>query len=401
MLREEEERKEKSLLNSFPFNQAEGHHGDHASHGTHGEYHGHGEHGGHHGEHGEHHGHGEHGEHHGHGDNEGHEEHIDHERHPHTDVGVATSPLRQDLSNRNSGLGQSQLEARFPFADRNSQFRQEEGEGDDTEVSINTVVTKGLGEGERKCIDKVMIFEETVYDEVITCDHSYDKRCHTSYITNYESQQEEECEENFRKICMINYEDLAYNSTVEICRTPLVKDCDIPGETVCQTIYESECATVQIVHEVEDDVTSCRTEQMKKCKEVTEGYTTKEECDEWPVERCSVEKKKVKKYTPETKCYKEPRELCAPRGCGFINGSIECHNKVKTIVVENPVETCDMEPVRTCKHVTKLVPKLVPVEECADVPKEICARSKTNPRKIKKPVIKKWCYVPSKESGLL
>ena len=74
---------------------------------------------------------------------------------------------------------------------------------------------------------------------------------------------------------------------------------------------------------------------------------------------------------------------------------------MKTIVVENPVETCDMEPVQTCKHVTKLVPKLVPVEECSDVPKEICARSKTNPRKIKKPVIKKWCYVPSKESGLL
>ena len=92
--------------------------------------------------------------------------------------------------------------------------------------------------------------EETVYDEVITCDHSYDKRCHTSYITNYESQQEEECEENFKKVFMINYEDLAYNSTVEICRKPLVKDCDITGEEVCKTIYELECATVQIVHEV-------------------------------------------------------------------------------------------------------------------------------------------------------
>ena len=62
--------------------------------------------------------------------------------------------------------------------------------------------------------------------------------------------------------------------------------------------------------------------------------------------------------------------------------AIECHEKVKTIVVENPVETCEVEPVRTCKHVTKLVPKLVPLEKCADVPKEICARSKTNRRKI-------------------
>merc|ERR1711936_276864 len=33
-------------------------------------------------------------------------------------------------------------------------------------------------------------------DDVVQCDHSYDKRCHTTYVTNYESQQEEECEEN-------------------------------------------------------------------------------------------------------------------------------------------------------------------------------------------------------------
>ena len=59
-----------------------------------------------------------------------------------------------------------------------------------------------------------------------------------------------------------------------------------------------------------------------------------------------------------------------------------------------------LEPQRTCKHVTKLVPKLEPVEECVDVPKEVCTRSRTNPRKVKKPVVKKWCYVPSEESGL-
>ena len=39
-------------------------------------------------------------------------------------------------------------------------------------------------------------------------------------------------------------------------------------------------------------------------------------------------------------------------------------------------------------------------EECVDVPKEVCTRSRTNPRKVKKPVVKKWCYVPSEESGL-
>ena len=56
-----------------------------------------------------------------------------------------------------------------------------------------------------------MIVEQTEYDEVVTCDHSYDQRCHTSYITNYESQQEEECEENFRKTCFIEYEKVKKN----------------------------------------------------------------------------------------------------------------------------------------------------------------------------------------------
>merc|ERR1711992_281127 len=73
------------------------------------------------------------------------------------------------------------------------------------------------------------MIEETEYDEVVQCDHSYDRRCHTTYVTQYESQQEEECEENFRKNCFIEYEQIAFNETAEICRTPLVKDCDIQG----------------------------------------------------------------------------------------------------------------------------------------------------------------------------
>jgi hypothetical protein len=65
-----------------------------------------------------------------------------------------------------------------------------------------------------------------------------------------------------------------------------------------------------------------------------------------------------------------------------------------------PEENCNLEPQRSCKHVTKLVPLLKPQEECVDIPKEVCSRSRTNPRKVQKPVVKKWCYVPTKESGL-
>ena len=41
---------------------------------------------------------------------------------------------------------------------------------------------------------------------------------------------------------------------------------------------------------------------------------------------------------------------------------------------------------------TKLVPKLKEVESCIDVPKEVCIRSERNPRKVKYPVIRHWCY---------
>ncbi|XP_023336890.1 uncharacterized protein LOC111707934 [Eurytemora carolleeae] len=182
--------------------------------------------------------------------------------------------------------------------------------------------------------------EETEYDEVVQCDHSYDRRCHTTYVTNYESQQEEECEENFRK---------------KLCRTPLVKDCDVQGPEICRTEYESESWTKQEVHDVEDDVVECETIQDEKCADETSGYTTLTKCSKWPREECKVTKKKVQKYTPITGCTKEPRELCAPAGCGFKEGAEECFDKTQTVVQDAPKEECSLEPQRTCAHVTKLM----------------------------------------------
>jgi len=271
---------------------------------------------------------------------------------------------------------------------------------DDQLVSFRDVAGASPTSDGKRCIDKVEMVEETEYDDVVQCDHSYDKRCHTTYITNYDSQQEEECEENFRKSCFIEYEQIAFDETVKICRTPLVKDCNVQGPEICRTEYESECWTKQEVHDVQDDVVECRTEVEEKCEDETSGYTTNTKCSKWPKEVCSVSKKNVKKYTPITGCTKEPRELCAPAGCGFKQGPEECYDKTQTVVQDAPKEECTLEPQRTCKHVTKLVPKLSPTEECVDVPKEVCTRSRTNPRKVKKPVVKKWCYIPSEESGL-
>merc|ERR1712055_963410 len=274
-------------------------------------------------------------------------------------------------------------------------------QGDDGgSVNFGDVAAAPPGDGGKRCIDKVEMVEETEYDDVVQCDHSYDRRCHTTYVTNYESQQEEDCEENFRKNCFIEYEQIAFNETASVCRTPLVKDCDIQGPEICRTEYESECWTKQEVHDVQDDVVDCETQIEEKCADNTSGYTTTTDCSKWPKEVCRVSKKQVKKYTPITGCTKEPRELCAPAGCGFKEGNEECFDKVQTVVQDAPKEQCTLEPQRTCKHVTKLVPKLEPTEECVDVPKEVCTRSRSNPRKVKKPVIKKWCYVPSEESGL-
>ena len=129
------------------------------------------------------------------------------------------------------------------------------------------------GDGKR-CVDKVEMVEETEYDELVQCDHSYDKRCHTTYVTNYDTQQEQECQENYRKSCFIAYEQVAYNETVQVCRAPLVKDCEVAGPELCSTQYESECLTRTEEHEVTDDVVDCETVQEEKCRDDTAGYTT-------------------------------------------------------------------------------------------------------------------------------
>ena len=89
----------------------------------------------------------------------------------------------------------------------------------------------------RKCVKKMMMREETVYDEVMTCYHSYDERCHDSYITTYEPHQEEECNENFKKSCFIEYKKIAIEEPVRQCYTPLI--CEGEGPEECKTVYES------------------------------------------------------------------------------------------------------------------------------------------------------------------
>ena len=42
--------------------------------------------------------------------------------------------------------------------------------------------------------------EQTEYDDQIDCKHSYTERCFITYKTDYTPQQQEECDENFKKV---------------------------------------------------------------------------------------------------------------------------------------------------------------------------------------------------------
>ena len=70
----------------------------------------------------------------------------------------------------------------FPFnsADTSLPSRVDRQGGNDVDVDFASVAAAG-----KRCIDKVEMVEETEYDDVVQCEHSYDKRCHTTYVTNY------------------------------------------------------------------------------------------------------------------------------------------------------------------------------------------------------------------------
>jgi len=341
-------REGKTLINQFPFNQQTNNHGHHGHHGDH--------HGDHHADH-----------------------HADH--HPHHQLTRSQFASSDELPSRlDNRLGKQSADN-----DENA-----------FDLDIGTVAAAG-----KRCVKKVMMVEELVYDDHIECHHSYDQQCHTTYTTDYVPQQMENCDENFVKECFIEYKPVAFNETVEICNElPVREECGDAGPIVCEKVYASHCETTHHVHEVEDQVPVCNTVMMKKCNPVTQGYTTKEVCDEWPVQQCTVEEKTVKKHTPDTKCDKKPFEVCGPGPCPITAGKKQCRNEKKTVVQDRPEESCSLRAQPFCEYETKLVPVLKPRENCVDVPKEVCVRMRSNPRKVKKPVIKKWCYSPTEESGL-
>jgi len=201
------------------------------------------------------------------------------------------------------------------------------------------------------CVEKEETVTSLEKEPILECTHKNVEQCHYTYVTQFTPSQEEVCEENFEKQCSITFKQQAYNETVKKCYKPVEKVCNGQGPEECRTVYESSCTTKYV-------------------------------------------EKQPGKFVGDTACEKLPIEICGA-GCTFEEGPEECHDKVIASLVDVPEEVCDLNPQKTCRFVTKLVPKLKPEHQCTIVPKETCTLKFTQPQQVEKPLLTKWCLDPT------
>ena len=96
------------------------------------------------------------------------------------------------------------------------------------------------------------------------------------------------------------------------------------------------------------------------------------------------------KFVGDTSCERLPVEVCGA-GCVVEEGPEECHNKQIDSLVEVPEESCEVQPQKTCRHATKLVPQLTPEQECTQVPTQVCSLRQGTPQVEEVPLRKEWC----------
>merc|ERR1712088_1070353 len=159
-------------------------------------------------------------------------------------------------------------------------------------------------------------------------------------VTSIEKEPILECtHKNTEQSCQITFKQQAFNETVRKCYRPTEKVCNGQGPEECRTVYESSCTT---------------------------------------------------KYVE-----KQPGKFVGDTGCVFEEGPEECHDKTIASLVDVPEEMCDLNPQKTCRLQTKLVPKLSPKHECTIVPKETCILKFSQPRQVPKPLQTRWCLDPT------
>jgi len=201
------------------------------------------------------------------------------------------------------------------------------------------------------CIEKTESVSSLKKEPILECTHKNTEQCHYTYVTQFKPSVEEICEETFEKQCQITFKKQAFNETVEHCYKPIEKVCNGQGPEECRTVYESSCTTKYV-------------------------------------------EKQPGKFVGDTACEKLPVEICGA-GCTYEEGPEECHDKVTASLVDVPEEVCDLNPQKTCRFVTKLVPKLSPKHECTIVPQETCNLKFSQPRQVPKPLQTRWCLDPT------
>ena len=201
------------------------------------------------------------------------------------------------------------------------------------------------------CVEKEEEITTLKKEPILECTHKNVEQCHYTYVTKFKPAQEQVCEENFEKSCQITFKQQAFNETVRKCYKPIEKVCNGQGKEICQTVYESSCSTKYV-------------------------------------------EKQPGKFVGDTACEKLPVEICGA-GCTFEEGPEECHDKVTASLVDVPEEVCDLNPQKTCRFATKLVPKLTPKHQCTIVPKETCTIKFTQPQQQSKDIVTRWCLDPT------
>merc|ERR1711874_410191 len=189
------------------------------------------------------------------------------------------------------------------------------------------------------CVEKIESVTTLQKDPILECTHKNVEKCHYTYVTQFTPAQEEVCDETFEKSCSITFKQQAFEDKVNKCYTPVEKVCNGQGEDICQTVYESACTTKYV-------------------------------------------EKQPGKFVGDTKCEKLPVEICGA-GCVTEEGPEECHDKVVTSLLDVPEEVCDLNPQKTCKFQTKLVPRLKPAHECTIIPRRPATSSSPLPKRLR------------------
>jgi len=196
------------------------------------------------------------------------------------------------------------------------------------------------------CVSKVQEKDRLERDDIKECWHKNVTTCYDSYVTEFTSEEEEECEDVFYKNCVIDFKKVPFDYNIKSCHTPMVKDCseNTIGKEICRNVFETVCNTT---------------------------YD-----DQWK---------------PQTSCLKHPQEICAPSSCQIVPGQEKCMTKTLVSTSYKPVETCDLQPQTHCTIITKPVPQLKVVPNCYTEEKEVCKRKQGEPKQVGKQVLVKWC----------